>query len=110
MSDSFLINTMSVLFRETQTILFDRDSCTADIEDPPRVTFDLKSDENRRPLSFVNYFQITEEILAELRGVLESKIAERSSVLFDATLNSQVIEFWKPELVLGTESCMTTRL
>ena len=75
LSDSFLINTLSILFRETRTILFDEDSCSAS-EGDARITFDLKSEENRRPLTFVSYYQVKNELQPELERALSSKQAE----------------------------------
>ena len=50
--------------------------CTADERLPWRVTFNLASPENRRPLSFVSYFQVTKKIVPQLVDVLTSKQAE----------------------------------
>ena len=79
MSDSFLINTLSILFRETRTILFDEDNCIAS-EGNTRITFDLKSEENRRPLTFVSYYQVVNELQPELERALSSKNAELGSL------------------------------
>ncbi|EJK63325.1 hypothetical protein THAOC_16023, partial [Thalassiosira oceanica] len=50
-SDSFLLNTLVIIFRVTRTILFDEATCTAS-EGPITTTFDVGSQENRKPLSF----------------------------------------------------------
>ena len=75
LSDSFLLNTLVIIFRETRTIQFNETTCTAS-EAPRTVTFDVGSQENRKPLSFVSYFQVVNEIQPQLERVLASKIAE----------------------------------
>ena len=80
-SDSFLLNTLAVIFRETRTILFNETTCTASEESPRRVTFDVGSQDNRKPLSFVSYFQVKNAIQPQLDRVLASKMAERNGEL-----------------------------
>ena len=95
-SDSFLLNTLVIIFRETRTILFDETTCTASEESPRHVTFDVGSPKNRRPLSFVSYFQVVNEIQPQLDRVLASRIAERNGELSEAESPTQ-----SPDELLG---------
>lgn len=48
------------------------------------------SKDNRRPLSFVSYYQITKEIQPELEGALESKRAQQESGAGETSLTKEI--------------------
>lgn len=89
--DGFLIQTLAVVFRETRTIQYNPNTCEASEQLPREVKFNLNSKDNRQPLSFVSYREITKQILPQLRGQLESKEAEKSvSATFIPQLESEI--------------------
>jgi len=70
-SDVFLIPTIAVIFRTTDTIEFDPTaSCKA--TKTTKVKFDLSSLDNRSPISFLTYKQVKSEIMPELESILDS--------------------------------------
>jgi hypothetical protein len=76
-SDVFLIPTLAIMYRETDTITWDVDACEAD--KITRIKFDLSSDENRNPISFFSYELLVNEIIPELKKNLQLKVDERDS-------------------------------
>ena len=69
------------MFVETQTILFNETACAASEELPRKVKFDLKSEDNRRPLSFVTYYQVTRLELPRMRAALAGLLAQNETSL-----------------------------
>ena len=61
--------------------MFNETACAASEELPRKVKFDLNSGDNRRPLSFVTYYQVTELELPRMRAALAGLLAQNQTSL-----------------------------
>ncbi|KAL7463047.1 hypothetical protein ACHAXS_003420, partial [Conticribra weissflogii] len=68
-SDVFLVPTLVILLRPTDTVLWDKDTCSADVQSS--VKFDIGSEDTRQALNFITYDRLTSTVLPNLRDQLE---------------------------------------
>lgn len=82
LSDVFLIPTIQILYKETQTVSFELSTCTASVSTSTK--FDVGNAENKKSISFLTYRQVITETIPELETQLKqlnsSQNVERQTV------------------------------
>ncbi len=95
-SDVFLVPSLAIILRLTQTVRFNASDCTVDV--PVSYKFDVGDPENRKALNFVSYGQLKTTILPKLKAQLENLQNNSTSKPEDIKLTNATINAWNEAL------------
>ena len=95
-SDVFLVPTLSILHRKTDTVLFNETLCKA--SKISQTKFDVKAAENKRTISFLSYRQVLTEVLPELKGQIEIVNAQKEVNVSQAEALNFSLSAWTDTL------------